>query len=67
MEENKPAVNSVSLTTNEAVLAAIASALTLLTREMHDHEANVITIRRVSGPNYSPWSEKIFNMNPFRK
>lgn len=67
MEEEKIQTNSVSLTPSEAVLAAIASALTLLTREMHDPESGVITIRRVAGPNFSPWSDKYYNMNPYKK
>lgn len=59
--------NNVSLTPDEEVLAAIASALTLLQSDLHDNESGVITIRRGVPPVFSPWSDKIFSMNGMKK
>lgn len=43
------------------VAAAIALALHLYQQQIHDHEATVLTIQRVSRL-YSPWSSKIYGL-----
>ena len=50
------------------VHAAIALALHLHNREVHDFENLILTINRVSR-NYSPWSSKIYSLRqwPVRK
>lgn len=46
--------------------AAIATALYLYVRDVHDFETTVLTIKRVSRP-YSPWSSKIYGLRPYPK
>jgi len=45
------------------VNAAISAALYLYFTELHDEELAVITQKKVS-KTYSPWSSKLYNMNP---
>jgi Na+-transporting methylmalonyl-CoA/oxaloacetate decarboxylase gamma subunit len=47
------------------VTAAIAMAI-YLSRDLHDEESDVLTIKRISRA-YSPWNSKIYGMRFFRK
>jgi Na+-transporting methylmalonyl-CoA/oxaloacetate decarboxylase gamma subunit len=64
--EEKQGVPStvVSGDTHGAVYAAIATAIYLYNEELHDEEAAVLTINKVSRT-YSPWSSKIHGMNSY--
>jgi glutaconyl-CoA/methylmalonyl-CoA decarboxylase subunit delta len=49
---------------NQATLevgAAVAMALHLYQQELHDHEAALLTIKKINR-SYSPWSSKIYGM-----
>ena len=46
--------------------AAIAAAIHLYNDEMHDEESTILTINKVAKA-YSPWSSKLYNMNPYRR
>ena len=49
---------------NQATLelgAAIAMAIHLYQQELHDHEAALLTIKKINR-SYSPWSSKIYGM-----
>lgn len=46
--------------------AAIALAISLYINQLHDYENTVLTIKKVSRT-YSPWSSKIYGINPFPK
>lgn len=46
--------------------AAISAALFLYYNEMHDEEATILTIDKISR-RYSPWSSKIYSVNNFRR
>lgn len=46
--------------------AAIAAALYLYQRELHDEENSVLTINKVAKV-YSPWSSKLYNMNQYKR
>ena len=46
--------------------AAISMALYLYLNELHDDESHTMTIKRVS-KQYSPWSSKIYNLNPYSR
>jgi len=53
-----------SKTKNQATLelgAAIAMAIHLYQQELHDHEAALLTIKKINR-SYSPWSSKIYGM-----
>lgn len=50
--------------THGAVYAAIAAAIYLYDEELHDEEATVLTINKVSRA-YSPWSSKIHGLNTY--
>lgn len=47
------------------VTAVIAMAI-YLSRDLHDEESDVLTIKRISR-SYSPWSSKIYGMRNLRK
>ncbi len=47
------------------VTAAIAMAI-YLSRDLHDEESDVLTIKRIS-KNYSPWNSRIYGMRFFRR
>lgn len=47
------------------VTAAIAMAL-YLSKEVHDQESNVLTIKKVERP-YSPWNEKYYGMRTWNR
>lgn len=47
------------------VTAAIAMAI-YLSRDLHDEESDVLTIKRISRT-YSPWNSKIYGMRNFRR
>ncbi|MCL1973957.1 MAG: OadG family protein [Bacteroidetes bacterium] len=49
---------------SEAAFAAIAAAIHLYSEELHDLENAVLTINKVSR-SYSPWSSKIYGLNPY--
>lgn len=46
------------------VYAAIAAAIYMYQNELHDEENTIITIEKVSRT-YSPWSSKLYGMNPY--
>ena len=48
------------------VNAAISMAMYLYFNELHDEESHTMTIKRVS-KRYSPWSSKIYNLNPYSR
>jgi len=48
------------------VYAAIAMALNLYRKEMHDYENFKITIQKSVKP-YSPWSSKIYGVNQWKR
>lgn len=48
---------------NGEIIAAIAMAVKLNRREIHDSESDVITINKVARV-YSPWSSKIHGLTP---
>lgn len=50
----------------EEVTAAIAIALHLHSRELHDEETGKLTIVR-QGRQYSPWSSKIYGLNTYKR
>jgi glutaconyl-CoA/methylmalonyl-CoA decarboxylase subunit delta len=52
------------MSVESGVAAAISTALYLTINELHDEESDVITIKRISRQ-YTPWSSKIYNTNPF--
>ncbi len=47
------------------VIAAISMAI-FLSRELHDKESDVLTIKRISKV-YSPWNSRIYGMRFFRR
>ena len=47
------------------VTAAIAMAI-YLSRDLHDEESDVLTIKRIS-KTYSPWNSKIYGMRNYRR
>ncbi len=47
------------------VATAIAMAI-YLSRDLHDNESDIITIKKVS-KTYSPWSSKIYGMRYFQR
>jgi Na+-transporting methylmalonyl-CoA/oxaloacetate decarboxylase gamma subunit len=47
------------------VVAAIAMTI-YLSRELHDEESNLLTIKKASKA-YSPWSSKIYGLQDFKK
>lgn len=47
------------------VATAIAMAI-YLSRDLHDKESDIITIRKVS-KTYSPWNSKIYGMRAYRR
>lgn len=47
------------------VTAAIALAL-YLSKDVHDQESNVLTIKKVERP-YSPWNEKYYGMRTWNR
>lgn len=46
------------------VYAAIAAAIYMYQSELHDEENTILTIEKVSRT-YSPWSSKLYGMNPY--
>jgi len=48
------------------VNAAISMAIYLYFNELHDEESHTMTIKRVS-KRYSPWSSKVYNLNPYSR
>jgi hypothetical protein len=55
--ENK----SGDLLINAEISAAIALALSMHLRDVHDYEKTILTIQKVIRP-YSPWSSKIYGL-----
>ncbi len=47
------------------VVAAIAMTV-YLTKELHDDESNLLTIKKAS-KTYSPWSSKIYGLQDFKR
>ncbi len=47
------------------VTAAIAMAI-YLSRDLHDEESDVLTIKRIS-KTYSPWNSRIYGMRNYRR
>ena len=56
-EVEKPNKNQATLELG----AAVAMAIHLYQQELHDHEAALLTIKKINR-NYSPWSSKIYGM-----
>jgi glutaconyl-CoA/methylmalonyl-CoA decarboxylase subunit delta len=57
-------INPIENKKNQATLelgAAVAMALHLYQQELHDHEAALLTIKKINR-SYSPWSSKIYGM-----
>jgi len=48
------------------VMAVIAAALFLHSKELHDDETLKLTIKKSARP-YSPWSSKIYGLNTFKR
>ncbi len=48
------------------VFAAISAAIHVYSRDIHDKENTVLTIKRVS-KTYSPWSSKIYGLNSIKR
>ncbi|GHT21831.1 hypothetical protein FACS189430_02560 [Bacteroidia bacterium] len=63
-EERGVSAAVVSSGTHGAVYAAISVAIHLYNEELHDEEAAVLTINKVSRA-YSPWSSKIHGLNTY--
>jgi hypothetical protein len=55
-----------SLGAEGEIYAAIAMALNLYTKEIHDNENLKITIQKTVKP-YSPWSSKIYGVSQWRR
>jgi glutaconyl-CoA/methylmalonyl-CoA decarboxylase subunit delta len=53
---------AVLMQNEKEVTAAIAMALFLYSKELHDNETLKLTINRSAKP-YSPWSSKIYGLN----
>ncbi len=47
------------------VTAAIATAI-YLTRDLHDTESDILTIKKIS-KDYSPWNSKIYGMRFYKR
>jgi len=63
----KTVQTEAALMENESeVMAAIATALYLHSKEMHDEETLKLTINKSSRP-YSPWSSKIYGLNIYKR
>lgn len=64
-KEGKIIADNKELEISGEVTAAIAMAI-YLSRDLHDEESDILTIKRISRT-YSPWSSKIYGMRNFRK
>jgi Na+-transporting methylmalonyl-CoA/oxaloacetate decarboxylase gamma subunit len=79
--EKKPAKGTIPISTaslqnvqaeaklmenEKEVMAAIAMALFLYSKELHDDETLKLTIKR-SAKTYSPWSSKIYGLNTYKR
>ncbi|NQU35807.1 MAG: OadG family protein [Bacteroidetes bacterium] len=65
-KENKALkLRDEDVTVSGEVSAAIAMAI-FLSRDLHDNESDIITIKRVS-KTYSPWNSKIYGMRYFQR
>jgi glutaconyl-CoA/methylmalonyl-CoA decarboxylase subunit delta len=65
-KENKtPKVVDEEITVSGEVATAIAMAI-YLSRDLHDNESDIITIKKVS-KTYSPWNSKIYGMRYFQR
>jgi glutaconyl-CoA/methylmalonyl-CoA decarboxylase subunit delta len=60
-KEGHPEIGVKETELTGEINAAIAAALFLYSRELHDQESAVLTINRVSRT-YSPWSSKIYGL-----
>ncbi len=61
-----PAVHTAKATVKKTsadneVMAAIATAISLFSQDVHDNEEYKMTIKRIDRP-YSPWSSKLYMM-----
>lgn len=57
-------INPIENKKDQATLelgAAVAMAIHLYQQELHDHEAALLTIKKINR-SYSPWSSKIYGM-----
>ncbi len=64
-KSGKVVANDKDLQISGEVTAAIAMAI-YLSRDLHDEESDVLTIKRVSRT-YSPWNSKIYGMRYSRR
>lgn len=66
-QELKSIQSEAALMENEEeVTAAIAIALHLHSRDLHDEETGKLTIVR-QGRHYSPWNSKIYGLNIYKR
>ncbi len=59
-------VEAAQMEQESELIAAIAVALNLYSKDMHDVEAMKSTIIRSAKP-YSPWSSKIYGLNTYKR
>lgn len=64
VKEDKPVSVVKQMKSPEEANAAIALALHLYFKEIHDEESLVVTINKVAKA-YSPWSSKIYNLRQY--
>ena len=65
IKSGKHEIAQKDLNVSGEVTAAIAMAI-YLSRDLHDKESDVLTIKRIS-KNYSPWNSRIYGMRFFRR
>jgi len=69
-EDKKEQKNVVKVTEktgeSDEIAVAMAVAIHLFTKEVHDDENYVLTIKRIQKP-YSPWSSKIYGLRVWPK
>ena len=59
-------IEAAQMDQESELIAAIATALHLYSKDMHDVEAMKSTIIRSAKP-YSPWSSKIYGLNTYKR
>lgn len=64
-KEGKNITDNKELHISGEVTAAIAMAI-YLSRDLHDEESDVLTIKRIS-KTYSPWNSRIYGMRDYRR
>lgn len=64
-KSGKTITDETELQISGEVTAAISMAI-FLSRELHDKESDILTIKRIS-KTYSPWNSRIYGMRFFRR